>query len=191
MPDNEATSYFWSRIRPHMPPWLHLDSQSPLLCHEFKVGFQLLSGRGNEDNPEYATSNLNYCALFQNMIIFYQGSFGIPDETDPFTVSKIACLGFVFLQNLDIKVLVKESATLQNSFKLDLIQGDSIHFSHTLDSVGETWYNTLERFLREKPVPPREDYETFIRVYCLANLSLTFSHPSIYIKLLGVWMFYA
>jgi hypothetical protein len=71
---SDQTQHNWLRVRPSLPPWLNLETKMPILCHEIKVVIRL-SGRGSGGNATWTSSSEAYCILFENMLLFSQGSF--------------------------------------------------------------------------------------------------------------------
>jgi hypothetical protein len=147
----DQTQQNWLRVRSHLPPWLNLESKMPILCHEIKLVIRL-SGRGFGSNSSWTSSSEAHCILFENMLLFSQGSFPVNyDDTEAPTMPHLTCLGMVFLENLHPQTLSQLSVSNTSlSFRLNLAVGDTITFKFgTSESwVSKSWYHTLQTCLR-------------------------------------------
>jgi serine/threonine protein kinase len=149
---SDQTQQNWLRVRSSLPPWLNLETKMPILCHEIKVVIRL-SGRGFGGNASWTSSSEAYCILFENMLLFAQGSFPASyDETAAPTMPNLTCLGMVFLENLDPQILSQLSVSSGSlSFRLNLGVADSITFkfgSAESTWVSKSWYHTLQTCLQ-------------------------------------------
>ena len=150
-----------------MPPWFDVKSTSPILCHEFKLVIQL-SGKGNSSGSPWVGLSEACCILFENMLVFCQGSFpSVVDKTAPPAPSNITCLGMVFLENLGPKTLAETPrADDTRSFILTLGRHDSITFNLQQGqpaSMGQEWYKTLQMCL-ERRNPQHGSESAYIQV---------------------------
>jgi serine/threonine protein kinase len=148
----DQTQQNWLRVRSHLPPWLKLESKMPILCHEIKLVIRL-SGKGFGSNSSWTSSSSAYCILFENMLLFSQGSFPAKhDDTDAPTMPNLTCLGMVFLENLGPQTLSQlwvSDGSL--SYRLSLGVGDTITFKfESAESTwaSKSWYHTLQTCLQ-------------------------------------------
>lgn len=163
---NETQDH-WHRVRSHLPPWLDADSTTPMLCHEFNLVIQL-SGRGHETGSSRVNTTKAYCILFQNMLVFCQGSIPqVVDETVPLTPTHTTCFGMIFLENLNSEILGEKSNNAV-MFTVNLNLGDSISFElqGKSPSIGEQWCSTLKRCL-DHVLPSNKTGNATIKVAAL------------------------
>jgi hypothetical protein len=168
---NTETLHNWQRVRSLLPPWLNLDTKKPILCHEITLLLRL-TGRDSESNSSATIPSSAYCILFENILLFAQGSFPVFDETAAPTMPNLTCFGMVFLENLDSQGTLSQMSLSNGvpSFSLNLGRGDSMKFKFVSSQsarISKIWYHTLQTCLQ--PQFFERGTATYLQVATLVN----------------------